>query len=63
MAYEWKFNPRPYSDEEAKKILKDTGIGAERLYMLSEEEDITKFMEKLETLGINPLRKGKKVKK
>ncbi len=21
MAYEWKFNPRPYSDEEAKKVL------------------------------------------
>jgi len=21
MAYEWKFNPRPYSDEEAKKLL------------------------------------------
>jgi superoxide dismutase, Fe-Mn family len=23
MSYEWKFNPRPYSDEEAKKLLKD----------------------------------------
>ena len=23
MAYEWKFNPRPYSDDEAKKLLKD----------------------------------------
>lgn len=23
MAYEWKFNPRPYSDEEAKDVLKD----------------------------------------
>jgi Fe-Mn family superoxide dismutase len=23
MAYEWKFNPRPYSDEDAKKLLKD----------------------------------------
>jgi len=23
MAYEWKFNPRPYSDEEAKELLKD----------------------------------------
>lgn len=23
MAYEWKFNPRPYSDEEAKDLLKD----------------------------------------
>lgn len=23
MAYEWKFNKRPYSDEEAKKLLKD----------------------------------------
>jgi len=21
MSYEWKFNPRPYSDEEAKKLL------------------------------------------
>lgn len=23
MAYEWKFNPRPYSDDEAKNLLKD----------------------------------------
>ncbi|MCX6827300.1 MAG: superoxide dismutase [candidate division Zixibacteria bacterium] len=23
MLYEWKFNPRPYSDEEAKRLLKD----------------------------------------
>lgn len=23
MAFEWKFNPRPYSDEEAKTLLKD----------------------------------------
>jgi Fe-Mn family superoxide dismutase len=23
VAYEWKFNPRPYSDEDAKKLLKD----------------------------------------
>ena len=23
MSYEWKFNPRPYSDEEAKSLLKD----------------------------------------
>lgn len=23
MAYEWKFNPRPYSDDEAKTLLKD----------------------------------------
>lgn len=23
MAYEWKFNPRPYSDDEAKKLLRD----------------------------------------
>lgn len=23
MAYEWKFTPRPYSDEEAKELLKD----------------------------------------
>lgn len=23
MTYEWKFNPRPYSDEEAKELLKD----------------------------------------
>lgn len=23
MSYEWKFNPRPYSDEEAKQLLKD----------------------------------------
>ncbi|MCU0372206.1 MAG: twin-arginine translocation signal domain-containing protein, partial [Ignavibacteria bacterium] len=23
MTYEWKFNPRPYSDEEAKSLLKE----------------------------------------
>ncbi len=23
MGYEWRFNPRPYTDEEAKKLLKD----------------------------------------
>lgn len=23
MSYEWKFNKRPYSDEEAKSLLKD----------------------------------------
>ncbi|SYZ73115.1 Superoxide dismutase [Candidatus Zixiibacteriota bacterium] len=23
MSYEWKFNPRPYSDDDAKKLLKD----------------------------------------
>ena len=23
MAFEWKFNSRPYSDEEAKSLLKD----------------------------------------
>lgn len=23
MSYEWKFNPRPYSDQEAKELLKD----------------------------------------
>lgn len=23
MAYEWKFNPRPYSDADAKELLKD----------------------------------------
>jgi Fe-Mn family superoxide dismutase len=28
MAYEWKFNPRPYSDEEAKKLL-STVVDAE----------------------------------
>ena len=23
MAFEWKFKPRPYTDDEAKKLLKD----------------------------------------
>jgi hypothetical protein len=36
-------------------------MGADRLSVISDEEDFIGFREKLETMGINPLRKGKKV--
>jgi coenzyme F420-reducing hydrogenase delta subunit/NAD-dependent dihydropyrimidine dehydrogenase PreA subunit len=45
----------------ARKILKETGMGEDRLTILSDEGDFPGFMRRLETLGINPLRKGKKV--
>lgn len=45
----------------AGRILHDTGIGAERLCSVSDEEEFFLFREKIEDLGINPVRKGKKV--
>ncbi len=45
----------------ARRILKETGIGEERLSVISDEEDFTGFLQRLEAMGINPLRKGKKV--
>jgi len=47
--------------KRAGRVLKETGIGEDRLSVISDEEDFTGFREKLETMGINPLRKGKKV--
>jgi hypothetical protein len=47
--------------KRVKKILRETGIGEERLSVISDEEDFAGFMQRLETIGINPLRKGKKV--
>jgi NADPH-dependent glutamate synthase beta subunit-like oxidoreductase/coenzyme F420-reducing hydrogenase delta subunit/ferredoxin len=47
--------------KRAGKVLKETGIGEERLSVITNEEDFTGFMQKLETLGINPLRQGRKV--
>jgi formate dehydrogenase (NADP+) beta subunit len=47
--------------ERAKRILRETGMGADRLSVISGEEDFKDFMQRLETIGINPLRKGKKV--
>ncbi len=45
----------------AKRILRETRMGEDRLTILSNEEDFPVFMSRLEALGINPLRKGKKV--
>jgi coenzyme F420-reducing hydrogenase delta subunit/NAD-dependent dihydropyrimidine dehydrogenase PreA subunit len=47
--------------KRAKRILKETGIGADRLKVVSEDEDFSHFRKRLEALGINPLRTGKKV--
>jgi NADPH-dependent glutamate synthase beta subunit-like oxidoreductase/coenzyme F420-reducing hydrogenase delta subunit/Pyruvate/2-oxoacid:ferredoxin oxidoreductase delta subunit len=45
----------------ARRILKETSIGEERLVLAAAEEDMITFLETLQTLGINPLRQGKKV--
>jgi NADPH-dependent glutamate synthase beta subunit-like oxidoreductase/coenzyme F420-reducing hydrogenase delta subunit/Pyruvate/2-oxoacid:ferredoxin oxidoreductase delta subunit len=47
--------------KRARRILKEAGIGEERLFVISDEEDFTGFLQRLETIGISPLRKGKKV--
>jgi len=47
--------------KRVKRILKETEMGADRLALISDEEDFRGFRQRLETLGINPLRKGKKV--
>ena len=48
--------------ERAKKILDEIGIGADRLNVISEGEDGSGFIKRLEDLGINPINKGKKVR-
>ena len=45
----------------AKRILRETGIGAERLSAISDEGEFSLFRKKLEALGVNPIRTGKKV--
>ena len=45
----------------AKRILKETGVGAERLNTISDEEEFSLFRKKIEELGVNPIRSGKKV--
>jgi len=47
--------------KRAKRILKETGIGEDRLALVLGEVEFTSFRERLDTLGINPLRDGKKV--
>lgn len=47
--------------KRAKRILKETGLGEDRLSLVLGEEEFTSFRERLDTLGINPLRDGKKV--
>jgi coenzyme F420-reducing hydrogenase delta subunit len=47
--------------KRGRKILKETGIGEERLSIAADDEDYHEFLRTLETMGINPLRKGKKV--
>jgi coenzyme F420-reducing hydrogenase delta subunit/Pyruvate/2-oxoacid:ferredoxin oxidoreductase delta subunit len=49
--------------ERARKLLDEIGIGADRLNIISEGEDVSNFRKRLETLGINPVRKGEKVRK
>ena len=48
--------------KRAKRILRETGMGSDRLDVVSEEEDFSFFRNRLEAGGMNPLRKGKKVK-
>jgi formate dehydrogenase (NADP+) beta subunit len=48
--------------KRAKRILRDTGIGSDRLDVVSEEKDFSFFRNRLEAAGMNPLRQGKKVK-
>jgi len=47
--------------KRAKKILNETGIGAGRLDIIAKEEDFSEFRKKIEALGVNPIRTGKKV--
>lgn len=48
--------------EKAKKILDEIGMDGVRLSAISNSQDIPDFKNKLEALGINPIRKGEKVK-
>jgi coenzyme F420-reducing hydrogenase delta subunit/Pyruvate/2-oxoacid:ferredoxin oxidoreductase delta subunit len=47
--------------KRAKKILNETGMGEDRLSLVSGDEDFTRFRQRLDALGINPFRTGKKV--
>lgn len=44
-----------------KKILSEIGVGAERLAVITTEEQMDGFLEHIRTLGTNPLWKGKRV--
>lgn len=48
--------------ERARKILDEIGIGADRLNIVSDGEDVSDFIKRLEALDINPIRKGEKVR-
>ncbi|MBU4319593.1 MAG: FAD-dependent oxidoreductase [Thermodesulfovibrionales bacterium] len=48
--------------EKAREILDEIGIGANRLSIISDVEELSDFRKRLLDVGINPLRKGKKVK-
>ncbi len=48
--------------EKAKKILDEIGLGAGRLNIISESKDVSEFRKSLESLGINPIKMGKKVR-
>jgi len=47
---------------DAQKVLRATGMGRGRLNIVRNQEEYPGFREKLGTLSINPLRRGKKVK-
>jgi len=46
----------------AKRILKETGFGAERLNTISDEEEFFLFRQRIEASGMNPIRTGQRVK-
>ncbi len=47
--------------KRAKKILNEIGLGEDRLAIISGDEDFEHFRERLDAMGVNPLRTGKKV--
>ena len=47
--------------KRAKKVLRETGMGEDRLSIVSDDDEFSHFREKLDAMGINPLRRGKKV--
>jgi len=50
MAYEWKFNPRPYSDEEAKELLKDVvSVETSDWHYNTHHKGYVTFLNKIET--------------
>jgi coenzyme F420-reducing hydrogenase delta subunit/NAD-dependent dihydropyrimidine dehydrogenase PreA subunit len=46
--------------QSARKLLRETGVGPDRLNILYNEEDTSGIREKLQSLGVNPLREGRK---